>query len=498
MKTIRLAACVALLVSVTSAATAEQVLRVGAYSLPRALGNPHSSTSISEVYTWAAIFDNLTEVDGDGNVVPSLALSWHAPDPLTWRFELRRDVYFSNGEPFDADAVAATIEYITSPEARGQSVAREFTSVRGARVIDAHTVEIHTHHPTLVLPAKLAALRMVAPQHWRRVGPEGFGRDPVGTGPFIVERWGSARADLVANKRSWRPPQVDRLQIYEVRDPSARLQGIQSGNLDIALALTPDDVAPLERGGHKMYIGPGSGIVGMAFITVKDLPIKDVRVRRALNYAVDKQAIVDLLFQGNTQPAGQPATRNAQGYNPDVKPYPYDPDKARALLAEAGYPGGFDLVAEVVLSGTTAGATVYSVVSQQLARIGVNLEVRGIPIPQLIAKSVGGGFAGGAFGMEFDLKPTLDLMRGVPIHSCLRKVPWHCDQTRMPLIEAAQREFDPGKRTALMREIARAYHDDATMLFLYESIHYDGLSGRVHGYRPANRIINYDDIYITE
>ena len=147
----------AMLLLLLPMAQADQTLRVGTYALPRALGNPHSSTSISELYTWAAIFDNLTRVDGEGRVQPSLAVSWQALDSLTWRFRLREGVRFSNGEPFDGAAVAATISYITSEGAAGQSVAREFRGVKGARVIDRLTVEISTRVPMLVLPAKLAA-----------------------------------------------------------------------------------------------------------------------------------------------------------------------------------------------------------------------------------------------------------------------------------------------------------------------------------------------------
>ena len=479
-------------------ANAEQVLRVASYSLPKALGNPHSSTSISEIYTWVAIFDNLTKVAANGRVLPALALSWEALDPLTWRFRLREGVTFSNGEPFDAHAVVANIQYITSDAAKRESVAREFRHVAGASAVDAYTVDITTTQPVLVLPAKLAAFRMVAPRHWQALGPEGFARNPVGTGPFKAVRWRAAKVELVAYRGSWRPPRVDRLEIYQIPDPSARLQGIQSGQLDIALILAPDDIEAIESTGNKMHIGPGTSVTGMAFVTQKDSPIRDRRVRQALNYAVDKQAIVDALFLGYTRPAGQPGIHTANGYNPDIKPYPYDPDKARRLLAEAGYADGFDMVAEVVLSGSTAAVPVYSFVAQQLAAVGVKLEVRGVPIAQLISKSISGDWAGTAFGMDYDVKPTLDIMRPIPMHSCQRINPWHCDESVMPLIEAAQREFDPDKRLEILHELARIYHEDPPMLYFYELVLFDGLSSRVRGFNPINRIINYDEIWLAD
>jgi peptide/nickel transport system substrate-binding protein len=476
------------------AAFAEEVLTVGVYGIPKALGNPYSSTSISEMYTWSAIFDTLTEVDGEAKVLPALATEWRSVDELTWRFKLRSGVKFSNGEAFNADAVIGVIDYLTSPDSAAESMARELRALRGAKAIGELEVEIYTHEPTLILPAMLAAMRIVAPGAWRKLGPEGFARAPVGTGAFKVERWSAAKVSMLANTDAWRPPLVDRLEILEILDPAARVQGVQSGGLDIAIALTGDDIAVLEDSGAVAYVGPGSGVVGMSFVTVKDTPIADSRVRQALNYAVDKAPIVSVLLGGHTRIAGQPAPHYAHGYNPDVRPFEYDPDKAKSLLKAAGYEDGFSFVAEVVLGGSTSATPIYSYMAQQLAKIGVDMEVRSIPIAQLISKAVGGGFEGAAFGMEFDFKPSLDVMRGVPMHSCQRAVPWHCDKEIMPTIEAAQREFDRERRLALLQQIMQRYHDNPSMLFLFESVHFDGLSPRVRNYNPSNRIINYHGI----
>jgi len=477
-----------------AAANAEQVLTIGVYGIPKALGNPYSSTSISESYTWSAIFDALTEVDGEANVLPALATEWRSIDELTWRFKLRSGVKFSNGESFDAKAVVSVIDYLTSADSAAESMARELSAVRGAKATGELEVEVYTHQPTLILPAMLAAMRIVAPGAWRELGPEAFARAPVGTGAFKVERWSAAKVSMVAHWDAWRPPLVDRLEILEILDPAARVQGVQSGGLDIAIALTGDDIAVLEDSGAVPYVGPGSGVVGMSFVTVKDTPIADPRVRQALNYAVDKAPIVAVLLGGHTRIAGQPAPHYAHGYNPNVHPYEYDPDKAKSLLKAAGYEQGFSFVAEVVLGGSTSATPIYSYMAQQLAKIGVDMEVRSIPIAQLISKAVGGGFEGAAFGMEFDFKPSLDVMRGIPMHSCQRAVPWHCDKEIMPTIEAAQREFDRERRLTLLQQIMQRYHDNPSMLFLFESVHFDGLSPRVRNYNPTNRIINYHEI----
>jgi peptide/nickel transport system substrate-binding protein len=491
-----LAAC--LLVALPPAARTDDTLRIGVYSLPRGLGNPHSSTAGSEMNTWAAIFDSLTRIDANAQVVPWLATRWEPLDELTWRFELRRDVTFSNGEPFDAAAVVAALDYLMSDEAAGESVAREFAVVAAARAVNEFAVEVTTSSPVIILPALMASLRIPAPGQWARLGPRGFARKPVGSGPYRVENWTAARVDLVPFADSWRAPMIRSVEINEVLDPSARLQGLQAGQLDIVLALTADDVPVIEGSGATAYVDSGAGVSGLSFITVKEGPLQDVRVRQALNYAVDKEAIVNILLGGHTRPAGQPAPHNGNGYNPAVAPYPYDPAKAKALLAEAGYPDGFAFLAEVVPSGPTVPTPMYGILAQQLAQVGVNMEVRAIPTSQIIIKAVTGTFEGTAFSMEFDFAPTLDPQRALGMHSCLRAVPWHCDENVMPLIEASRNEFDEAKRRAILREIMQVYHDTAPMLYLYESVHFDGVSARVRNYRPINRVIPYEQLELAE
>ena len=495
----RLRCLVGLLVlgSISSYASADSVLRVGVYGLPRSLGNPHGSTADSEMYTWAAIFDGLTSVDDKAQVNPALALSWSALDPLTWRFTLREDVRFSNGEPFDAEAVVATVAYLQSPAAIGSSVARDFSAVKTVRAVAPHVVEITTHHPAVTLPALLAGMRIVAPRHWEELGPEGFARDPVGTGPFRVVDWGPAKIEMVAVHDAWRAPQIDRLEIYQVPDSATRLQAVLSGRLDLALVMQAEDGEQLEKRGGRLHVSQGGSVSGLSFITTRPGPFTDKRVRQAVNFAVDKAVLVDVLLAGHGRPAGQPAPHYGRGFNPDVGVYAYDPDRARRLLTEAGYPDGFSFVAEIVPDGGVMSAAVVGYVAQQLDAVGISMRAQVIPVAQIIARAVNGTFEGSAFSMEFNVKPTLDAERALAMHSCLRAVPWYCDESMMPMLEAVGREFDVAKREALLRELMAYYHDAAPMLFLYESVMFDAVGPSVRNYAPVNRRINYHQIQLS-
>ena len=223
-----------------TAASADSVLRVAVQTLPAALGNVHRSTSSSELYSWSAIFDPLTQVGTDAVVRPWLMESWNAVNPTTWHFRLRSGVAFHNGEPFNADAVVNTLTYLTSEAGQRESLSRIVRSIAGVRALDPLTVEISTHFPNLMLPAELGIIRMVAPKHWQDVGPDGFARDPVGTGPYKVDRWGPAKLELSAFRDGWKKPGVDRVEIIQLGDPTSRIQGILAGAIDIALVIGPD------------------------------------------------------------------------------------------------------------------------------------------------------------------------------------------------------------------------------------------------------------------
>ncbi len=186
------------------------------------------------------------------------------------------------------------------------------------------------------------------------------------------------------------------------------------------------------------------------------------------------------------------------GYNPDIPLYGYDPEKAKRLLAEAGYPDGFEFMAELVLGGSVAAGPIYQYLAQEFRKIGVDMEVRPLPVAQLIQKSVTGSWDGVAFGMEFNVKPSIDAMRPIRMHSCLRLVPWHCDEEVMPRILAVREEFDIEKRTRMLEELMVEFHERPLMLYLHETVGFDGLSARVRNYNPINRLINYSEIELAD
>lgn len=486
----------ALAVLCAQPAFAEKHLRVTSYSLPAALGNVHRSTSSSELYIWAAIFDPLTVVDEAAQVQPWLAKRWESLNPLTWRIYLRQNVTFSNGEPFNADAVLTNLNYLISPEGKRESVARVINAIDKVTVVDEFTVDITTKYPNIMLPGELAMPRMTAPGQWRKLGPEGFAKAPVGTGAFKVERWAANQIELSAFKGSWIAPKLDKLTFIKLPDAVSRTQSILSNNVDVAIVVGPEEIAALAAEGHSHHVSRGAGAMGLAFLKKQGGPVADARVRLALNYAVNKERYIAALLNNSTIPASQATPSFAVGFDPSLKPFPYDPDKAKALLKEAGYEKGFTLTAEAILGGSAADTAIFQYMGQDLAKVGVTLEMRNVPNSEMIRKVNYGGWAGQAYNIDFNVKPSLDPLRSFA--TCLIGERYFCEPDLLPIIRTAQAEFDPAKRISLIRQILRRLHDDPPMLYMHETVMFDGLHKRVRDYKPSNLIINYHQIDVVQ
>lgn len=491
--------------SATSAPS--ETLRVGVLGLPAMLGNPYASLNAPTIYTWSAIFDSLTYVGLDGEVKPWLATSWEATSPTTWKFKLQEGVTFSNGEVFTSDAVINAVDYLISDDALTEVVAQMLSSMAGARALDDYTVEITTKTPNILFPREAASLRIVAPDHWRKLGREAFAQEPHGTGPFQVVSWEPAVARMEAFEESWRPPHFKKLEVYAVPEGPQRIQGIISGRLDVVLGTIPDQMAELERAGHQWISLPGTGIYTFAMILNRahpafgpaNEPLTDVRVRRAINYAIDREAYIEVLLSNTSRAPSQPVPPSVFGHNPDLEPYPYDPEQAKALLVEAGYPDGFDLVFEVV-PGTSIpnGVAIYQKIAEDLGKVGINVELKTFPLPQYFNAVHTGGFKGQGFMMDFPTAPQLDALRGMRLHSCLWKTPWLCDEGDQAMIDAAMAEPDLARREALTQDIMRRYHEQAYLIYLFERVDYYGLRAGLEGFEAEGLFIQYDKIRDAE
>lgn len=457
----------ALVPTILSAAT----LRVGHPSIAVTSADPFARDEGGGIRF--AIYDGLTRLTRTGVMEPSLAVSWDTEDDTTWVFKLRDGVMFSNGEPFTAAAVVSTFDALFD-SSMNHGRANDIITIESYAARDDLTVEIKTKVPDPLLPKRFNQLPIIEPKSYAEMGHEQYSRTPVGTGPYNIESWGSnnSRPVLVATGTSWREVKhYDRIEKTVITDPGARISGLLSGRLDFTISLASDDIPTLEAAGMKVSVLSNPSILAIALRTVRedDSPIKDARVRRALNYAVNKQAIVDYILGGTTRVAHQPSAPGLIGYNPDAEPFDYSPEKARELLAEAGYTDGIDLKFSVyggILPGDTL---IFQQVAQDLGAVGVNVELRQISFPDYVRRLFNAdwedidGFSIGWMNLNL-----WDPQKAYEQFSCGYSAPFYCDEEAMPLIEAAGVEMDPIKREELLKDVVLRLRDQGASIWLTE------------------------------
>jgi len=472
-------------------------LRVGVSGLPASLGNPFKGNGRPGTLVWYAIYDGLTRLDEEGRLVPSLALSWDLLEPTRWRFTLRSDVNYSNGKRFDATAAAAVLTWLTSKEGRATVIGNELRGMSAARAIDAVTLEVITQKPDPILPKRMVGALMVEPSAWQQLGPDKFALKPIGTGAFVLQSWDQRRRRAHArfNPQSWRTAHFAELEFVELPDAAVRTQALLSRDIDIA-PVEIEELSRLEDRGFPIIARPSMSVMSIAFITERETPgpLQDQRVRQALNHAVDRQTIARELLRGYGRPSGQPAPSVSFGYDPRIAPYSYDPQRARELLAQAGYPNGFSLDAQILINSFPADGLIYQSVAHYLRQVGVDVTLRVIPFAQYLRNLQRNTFSGDAFGSMWNSAPYNDATRPMETFSCNRPKPVFCDRALTAKLEAAKLVLNDDERRTAMQAVSRAYHEAAPALFLVEQVDLYAHNPALTQVRLRNRVPVYDDV----
>lgn len=452
-----------------------ETLRVGAGAVPPSLGNPYTATALPATEIWLALFDSLTRLDWRGGPKPGLATTWDNPTPLVWDFHLRNTLTFHNERPVTADAVVDVFTLLLSQDSARFLISRELSNIAGVSATAPHTVRFHLQKPDAILPKRLSTVMIVEPNAWRELGADGFGLTPVGSGPYRLRDWGpgNTAVQLEAFTQSWRAPQAyENLEYLAIGDKTSRLQALYGGQIDVATGLGEDDVEDVKANGYVPYVTSATQIKSIALPNVRDgdHPLKDQRVRQALNYAVDKQVIAEVILGGWVEVASQGAVRGISGYNPDLKPYPYDPDRARTLLKDAGYEEGFDLDIEFVATLTPLDPVVFQKVAQDLSQIGVRTTVRQIPFSDFLRKYGASDWGDvDAFGLFWNGASFQDAIRPFEYFSCFRVNPFFCDEGVSADVRAVQVMADPLAREAKMQAIMAKFHTLAPAIWITNS-----------------------------
>jgi peptide/nickel transport system substrate-binding protein len=476
-----------------------KTLRVGIMGWPPAMGNPYAQQIQGAAHPFPGLFDALTFMDTNGATLPNLALSWTNDGANTWTFKLRPNVTFINGEPFDSKSVAAMIEALQQPDAQRFIYASEVKNIATVNAPDALTVVFTTRQPDVILPKRLSLLQLVPPKLWRDLGPDAFAQKPQGTGAFGIESWGREKGyfALDAKAGAWRPARhLKRIEYRVLPDQAARTQALSTGQLDIAYNIGFEDFDDLKAKGFEVIVKAIATTTSIALSNInKNSALADKRVRQAMNYAVNRDAIAAAIMRGTVKPTVHGIEPGVFGYNPAIAAYPYDPAKARALLAEAGYAKGLKLKASVLTQGTPDMATVYQQVAQDLAAVGIGMELNSVMGPDWVQMWSSSDWRGAdVLSSSWNGATYMDAGRAVEAYTCARPMPFFCASEVEALYAQSNVEFNEAKRAAQLQQALALLHDLAPAIYLFPQTEIMAISPKVKNLVMRGRYVDWTQV----
>ncbi len=420
----------------------------------------------------------------DKEIKPLLATSYRLVSNTTWEFKIREGVKFTNGEEMDAAAVKFSLDRIRRPELRTPLAiyARVF---RDIQVVDKYTVRVLTTIPAPVLPLYMTRIGILPPRYLQEKGDEEFGRNPVGTGPYKLERWvRGERVVLAANDSYWgQKPSVSQVVWRYIPENATRVAALGSGEVHIAATIPYQDAAGLR--GRGMTVTPVNTLRTMfvQFNLLKDGPAKNKKVRQALNYAVDKDGMISTVLDGFARKLdGQVLSREYFGYHDGLKAYPYDPNKAKQLLAEAGYGNGLTINMTGPPERYVLGKETMQVLAAMFERVGVKTNLNYVEFGRFVQVLLNKSFDDTVFWGAGTV-PDADVYLG----AVFVKGGAYSSNASDEFDEAynrAQRTMDPVRRLELYRKAAEILHEEAPAIFLHQQTNVFGMSPRVTGFKP--------------
>lgn len=376
---------------------AAQTLRMGVQADSSL--DPHFLFLDTNVALHRHIFSGLTRIDTQGRAEPDLATAWRAVDDRTWEFDLRPGVVFHDGTPFEAEDVLASVRRVRALPNNPGPYTPNLQAVVGVEAVDRLRVRFHTDRPNPLLPHQLANI-LIVPRAVEAAPVTEFraGRAAIGTGPYrLVAFSPGERLELVRNERYFEaPPAWAHVTIRLMGAPAARVAALLAGDVDLIDFVPPRDAGTLARNrATAVHTGPSwrimflgynlreavpPGIAGPSGQPLERNPLLDLRVRRALSLAVNRSALVERIMDGYGVPTSQFAIPGILGHEPALPPDPHDPEAARALLREAGYPDGLRLRINCPNNRYPNDARVCEALAQMFTRVGLRTEVDAQPM----------------------------------------------------------------------------------------------------------------------
>ncbi|GAA4776890.1 ABC transporter substrate-binding protein [Microbacterium gilvum] len=433
---------------------------------PHKGGSPDSQGSVI-----GSVYEALTTITPDFEVAPGLATEWEQLSDLEWEFTVRTDAVFSDGTPLTTDTIAWNFAQLLDPEYEGTSGAALRKYISSVDAVDDDTVAFHLSSPAIDLPGRLwnsyIVDRAFAESH-------DLNTEALGSGPYQVDTVDLENGVTLSLNPHYagEAPDFESVHYTVLASEAQRVAALQAGEPQIALNVDPLSLDLFaDSAVYDTILGIGPQPLVLAINEEKEgSPLQDVRVRQALNYATDKESIIQALFGESVDPLpGQVLYEPFQEPNPDVSAYPFDLEKAQELLDEAGYGDGFEVEVDVP-SGTYVAAELASqAIAAQWAEVGVELTITQTPFPAWIERQYGDAQAGADLvyimwgGQYRDGFQLFDPFTTDHIQSDVIAPEFDA------LVQQAQAATDVDEQRALVDEAVQNYYDEAHTIFLYPS-----------------------------
>jgi peptide/nickel transport system substrate-binding protein len=443
------------------------------------------------------VFDRLVDRDGQARPYASLAEDYRAINDTLWEFRLRRGVTWHDGRPFTADDVVFTFARAPDVPNSPGGFGGFLRAIARTEVVDAHTIRIHTRQPHPLLPLDLASVSIIARHAAEGAQTEDYntGRAAIGTGPYRLASYRSGdRVELVRHEAYWgeREPWA-RVTIRFLLNDGARTAALLSGDVDLIEQIPTSDLARLRRdpklvvtespSTRTVFLSPDYSRTGPTPLVTDNAgtplpanPFRDARIRRALSMAINREALVERVMEGAAEVTAQWLPRGAFGYNPDIRPRAFDPEGARRLLAEAGFPEGFRLVLATPNDRWPNDSRLAQAVAQMWTRIGVRTQVDAMPFAAFVprrsrqehAMQLGawGSSTGEGSNYLLAIVSTYDRQKLTGPSNMTR----HSDPRFDALLLRGAATMDDAAREATWREAVALYAEEEPMIQLVQYI----------------------------
>lgn len=463
-------------------------------SWPTSMDPTLDATRLS-VRIWSHLLESPTKYAWDGKditLAPSLAESWEQINPTTWRFKLRAGVKFHNGEELTADAMKFSLE--TFKANRGMS-STLFNHVQQINVVDARTFDVVSEAPFAAMPASMTFLMALPPKYYAESGgKEGFGNKPVGTGPYELASWQKGvEIRLKANQGYWgEKPKIQEVIVKGVPEASSRVAQLETGEADLVAEIPPSLADRVKKIASARAEETAINRRVFLFFNTFEPPTDDVRVRMAINHAVDAAAIIQNLFEGHAAPLKGIYIPGEIGHDPTFPGIPHDPNIARQLLTEAGHPNGLTVDLNHPIGSYTLDKETAEAVQGQLAKVGITARMNGSAVSAFTQQ------------VATQKSPGLNLFSFAPIwfdSSFVMNVHfssnglyrYNFEPKQDELIQKALTEQDSKRREQLYRDIERFLALEKVVwvpLYVFQDIY--GVSNRLNWSPRPDQIYELD------